>query len=446
MSITAIKYRAISFAVKYASSVALPIAIAKTYGTTVNGDVQLLIAATGYLGLLDSGMTISALNRGGIQSDDPKGNINNILILQSKSSLKIFVLGICISVVLLFAASWNRLISASLLFGGSFLAMAAILEIATTPFKYHLYSYGLAGTVEKREAFLSMLSTLILFVWSMLILAGQLPLLVGLPIGLILLRADRVVSGLASLLQLKSLAKITTNNSRFTNKREDLFPIRSDSNDDRFKRVWISALQVLAILNWSVDIFLIKFIVGAAAVSDYSIYSKLFLFPIAIVTLAYPVIQSSVSQGRLNSARFALFVKAFWPCILGSTTLAVLCCHNILSAFPSLPSKLGLSTNPSIYLIISFCYLSVLSTVSGFYAPIANGLQLFKWQVIISTIFLPSNLILSWFLGSRCGLGMVGVIAATCLTMTVTSSILLPREIIKCLNKMRNQEVHIGII
>jgi len=445
-SLSAIKYRIFSFSVKYVSSVAFPIAIARAYGPTVNGDVQLLIAATGYLGLLDSGMTISALNRAGMHVDDAKDNARSILQLQTRSSVKMFSIGIFIAGGLILAAGWNHWIGTSLLFGGALLALTAILEIAVTPFKYHLYSYGLAASAEKRETFLSIISTLALLLWSILILIGQIPLLFGLPIGLILLRADRVASGMASLRDLQSLAVLSSNNNSFRNGKKPQYPSQRNQNGERRNRLWISALQVLAVLNWSADIFLIKFIVGSSAVSDYSIYSKLFLFPVAIAALANPVIQSAVSQGRLNSARFALFTRASWLCILGATTLIVLVCQNIVFSFPLLTSRIGISSNPSVNLIITFSYLSMLTTVSGFYAPIANGLQIFRYQVGISAIFLPSNIFLSWLLGSRCGLGMVGILAATCFTMTITSCIVMPNQILKSLKNGRIQAAMTGIL
>jgi hypothetical protein len=439
MSLPAIKYRAFSFASKYISSIVLPIAIAKSYGSVVNGDVQLLIAATAYLGLLDSGMSISALNRSAMQSGDPQDNARNTLRLQLRSSIKIFLIGIFISGTLLFAAVWNHLLSTSLLLCGSFLALATIFEIAVTPFKYHLYSYGLARSVEKREAFLSAIFTLTLLACSMLIFLGKLSLILALPLGLVLLRADRVASGLASLRDLQLFAKLSVNNDCFLYAKKAPCSTQSVYNDDRRNRFWISALQALALLNWSADIFLIKLIVGAAAVSDYSIYSKFFMLPVAIAALANPVIQSAVSQGRLNYSRFVLIFKTSWPIILVATTLIVLFSERIVSALPWLSIRIGLSTNPSIYLITSFCYLSVLSTISGFYAPVANGLQLFRYQVIVSTIFLPSNVFFSWLLGSRSGFGMVGILAGTCLTMTITSCIMVPKEILKRLKDLQIQ-------
>ena len=273
----------------------------------------------------------------------------------------------------------------------------------------------------------------------MLIFASKLSLLIALPIGLVLLRADRVASALACLRDLQSFAKLPVSNDTSQYGIKGQYSIQSIYNDDRHNRLWISALQVLALLNWSADIFLTKLIVGAAAVSDYSIYSKFFMLPVAIAALANPVIQSAVSQGRLNYSRFALIFKVSWPIIFAATALIVLFFERIVSALPSLPIGIGLSTNPSIYLLTSFCYLSVLSTISGFYAPVANGLQLFRYQVKISTIFLPSNVFFSWLLGSRCGFGMVGILAGTCLTMTITSCIMVPKEILKRLKDMRIQ-------
>jgi hypothetical protein len=439
-SLPALKYRFFSFSVKYASSLLFPIAIAKTYGSMVNGDVQLLIAATGYLSLLDSGMTISALNRGAIHGDSLHENAGSTFLLQLRSSKKIFNIGILISGGLLFCAGWNRVISQEILLSASLLVAIAVLEIAVTPFKYHLYSHGLAGTVEKREAWMSIVSTLALLVWSCLILLGLLPLSIGLPIGLILLRLDRVASGLASLHDLLSIANSSVDQIRLRQALRLSLPSGHNQSNHGQERLWISALQVLTLFNWSADIFLIKLMIGASAVSDYSIYSKLFMVPVAIATLASPVIQSAVSKGHLSYKSFELLAILSWPCIIIVTTAIVFACNAMLSVLPFLPPLLGLSSDPSIYLLISFSYLCMLSVISGFYAPIANGLHLFKYQVIISSIFLPSNIFLSWLFGSSLRFGIVGVVAATCLTMTFTSCFMVPKKILKRLRSIHNKQ------
>lgn len=435
---SALKYRFISFLLRCASFIVFPIAIAKTYGSIVNGDVQLLIAGASYLSLLDSGMTINALNRGGCLDSSPQKKAEDTLFHQLKSSIHIFFVGFCIASFLLLFVGWNHLISGNLLFTGSLLAVISILEIAVTPFKYHLYSHGFAWSVERREAWMSILSTVALVIWSFLILAGFLPLVIGLSIGLILLRSDRVASGLASLHDLLSIVNSTVNNITLRKAVAKSVLYRNKQGNDRKDRAWISALQILTLLNWSVDIFLIKFIVGSAAVSDYSIYSKFFMIPVAIAALSSPVIQSVVSNGKLKAEHFSLLANFSWLFIIIATITIVIILDKLLSVFPFLPQSVGLASNPSIYLLTSFCYLSMLSVVSGFYAPIANGLQLYRYQVVISSIFLPSNILLSLLMGSGFGFGMMGVIAATCLTMSITSCIMVPREIIKCLNNIQN--------
>jgi hypothetical protein len=437
---SALKYRFVTYAIKYISSIAFPIAIAKTYGSIVNGDVQLLIAGTSYLGLLDSGMTINALNRGGTRGDSPQKRAENTLRYQLNSSKQILFIGFCIASTLLLFAGWNHVISVDLLFAGSLLAAVAILEIAVTPFKYYLYSHGLAATVEKREAWMSTLSTAALLTWSLLILAGFLPLVVGLPIGLILLRSDRVASGLTSLGDLLSIAN--SSDDKITLRQAVQVPVvnRNIHGNEGQDRLWISALQILALLNWSADMFLIKFIVGSSAVSDYSIYSKFFMIPVAIATLASPVIQSAVSQGKLKPDGFALMANCSWPCIIFITIAFAAILNQIFAMFSLLPGSLGLTSNPSVYLLVGFCCLSMLSVVSGFYAPIANGLRLFKYQVIVSAIFLPSNILLSLFMGSSLRLGMLGVIGATCFTMAITSCFMVPKKIFKRLRYINDTQ------
>lgn len=431
--LVSVKYRLVSFFVKNLSAVAFPIAIVKAYGAGINGDVQLLIATTAYLGLLDSGMTISALNRGEAQSSSHQENPASILRNQIKSSKKIVFIGIAIASIIIFWASSKDILGSTILFAGSLLAAISVLEVALTPFKYHLYSYGLANAVEKREALLSTACAFALSIFSVLILFGFVPLVFGLPIGLILLRADRAISGVASLSDLQAIIAVrNANKTPFKQpnpKPKKLSPYSHQviPNEDR---AWIFSLQILAMLNWSTDLFLIKLVGGATAVSDYSIYIKLFMLPAALVSLAYPVIQSAVSQGKLKVVQFSFLVRVSWVFIVVAGSSMAVTSNYLFKEFPFLINVIGLTEPPSLYLLACFSFYCVLFVVARLYAPVANGLRLFRYQVIVCLIFLPLNLSLSLLLGKYYGLQVVGVVGATCLTMALTSCFIVPRKIL----------------
>jgi hypothetical protein len=435
----ALKYRLIASSAKFASAALFPIAIARAYGPAVNGDLQLLMAATSYLGLLDSGMSISAINRG--QSERDRGATEyaeDALRMQFRSSCRVSVIGAVVAITLLCWSGWAGLIGSSLLLPASLFSAAVILEIAVTPYKYHLYGLGRASNAEKREAFLCVIVTLALLSWSLLIYRGSISLIIGVPIGLLLLRADRAASGIMCLYELQNLAPRGAVRPLIANPRTVAGGATEDIDVRKPERAWISILQALAILNWSTDIFLVRLMVGTAAVSDYSICLRLFMLPASLVGLASPVIQSAVSQGRLSPPLFAHLVQLSWPFILVLALVLALSSSAALLAFPFLPTEIGLSSWPSIHLLISFGLLSALSITGALYAPIANGLGLFKHQVIIGIVFLPLNIFLSWFLAARHGYGVAGIVGATCTTMALTSCFLVPKEILKRLRALAN--------
>ena len=102
----------------------------------------------------------------------------------------------------------------------------------------------------------------------------------------------------------------------------------------------------------------------------------------------------------------------------------------LFSEFPFVINLIGLSKPPSVYLLACFSFLCALSFVGGLYAPVANGLRLFKYQVIACLIFLPLNLSLSVLLGKYYGFQIVGIVGATCLTLAFVSCFLVPVKVL----------------
>jgi O-antigen/teichoic acid export membrane protein len=198
-----------------------------------------------------------------------------------------------------------------------------------------------------------------------------------------------------------------------------------------YARVWISALQVLALLNWSTDLFMIRILLGASAVSDYSILSKFFMMPSVLAALSSPVIQSAVVQGRLKAYLFRQLASYSWLLIISSSILLSSSSIFLFTSSRSAASIIGLSEPPQHLVLLAFSFLSLLSVFAGLYAPVANALGLFKPQVMIAMILLFGNILLSWFLAGPCGLGVAGVVGATALSMAVSSCSIVPVLILK---------------
>ncbi len=430
-------YRIFSYALKFLSAISLPIAIAEGYGAMVNGQAQLIIAGTAYLGLLDSGMTITAINSGGGEKKEFGGkNYPRILTNQNKATIRVVVIGSIVTALLIVICHRNNILSTPVSYGALTLSLTAVIEIALTPYKYLLYSEGKARTAEKREAYLCTGGAFLLVIWSLLIYTDKIPETIGLVIGFLLLRGDRVISGLVSFLEFR---KIVLRDSRLDSPRnsthrelEDAICSNSRTND----RVWITLLQIFALLNWSADTFLVRFFVGLRAVSDYSIYYKFFMVPSTLALIASPVIQSAVYTDILSRSKFSTLFKLSLPfiftvssCLLGATIA-------LINVHPRIYPALGLTSEPTISLLASFSIMSGLSVVAGVYAPIANGLRIFKYQAALSALFLPMNVLLSWFFTQELSLGIAGVVTATNITMAVTSCTLVPLRIMAGFKKV----------
>jgi O-antigen/teichoic acid export membrane protein len=194
--------------------------------------------------------------------------------------------------------------------------------------------------------------------------------------------------------------------------------------------VWISALQVIAMLNWSTDLFLIQIFLGSAAVSDYSIYSKFCAIPITLISIAGPAIQLATVKATLDVKKIKKLIFFSWPAIILLSLVLTFFARELFRALPLLAVWTGLSATPATAVIVSFSMLTVLSSLAAIYAPIANGLSLFRFQFICSAIFAPLNLLLSWFLATQARLGFSGIILATVIAMAVTSCSLVPMAIL----------------
>jgi hypothetical protein len=427
---SAFKYRVLAFALKFIATTAFPIALAKAYSAEINGQAQLLIAAIGYLNLLDTGMSIGAINHGKLLGSGSQSvQAKLVLIKQGIASKRIFVFGSLLSSLLLWQALSHELVNNQLVIGAVVLAFLALIEISTTPFKYFLYSFGRAKSSEKREVLIGLIVTPALLISSLAIYLGHVPLTIGFIMGCFLLRADRAISGLMSLREINSLAGF--NRYAFEGLIADQDKNKANHSSSQGEdRVWISALQVVAMLNWSTDLFLIQILLGPAAVSDYSIYSKFCAIPITLISIAGPAIQLATVKATLDVKKIKKLIFFSWPAIILLSLVLTFFARELFRALPLLAVLTGLSATPGTALIVSFCMLTVLSSLAAIYAPIANGLSLFRFQFICSAIFAPLNLLLSWFLATQAGLGFSGIILATVIAMALTSCSLVPVAIL----------------
>lgn len=433
---SAFKYRLLAFALKFTATTAFPIALARAYSAEINGQAQLLITAIGYLGLLDTGMSISAINHGKSHSSGNQGEqAAAVLTKQGIASKRVFVFGLLLSSLLFWQIISHGWVNSQLIIGAVVLALVALIEISTAPFKYFLYSFGRAKSSEKREVLASLVITPVLLMSALAIYQGHVPLIIGFMIGGLLLRADRAISGLMSLREIKSLAKseLYTFKASFAQYAKD--NAKSYASQDA-GRAWISALQVIAILNWSTDIFLIQIFLGPSAVSDYSIYSKVCAIPITLISIASPAIQLAISKATLDAKKIKQMIYFSWPAILFLSFILAFFARELFRALPLLAVWTGLSASPPAALIASFSMLTVLSSVAAIYAPIANGLNLFRFQFICSAVFAPLNLVLSWFLATHARLGITGIILATVIAMALTSCTLVPMAILSGFKKI----------
>jgi len=433
---SAFKYRLLSFALKFIATTAFPIALAKAYSAEINGQAQLLITAIGYLSLLDAGASIGAINHGKWHSSGNQGEqAAAVLAKQGIASKGILIFGLLVSSLLFWQIILHRLVNSGLIIGAVVLTLVALIEVSTTPFKYFLYSFGRAKSSEKREVLAGLIVTPALLMSALAIYLGHVPLTIGFMIGGLLLRADRAISGLMSLREIKSMANSEDYTLNFSLDQHDKNNEKSYASQD-VERGWISALQVIAILNWSTDIFLIQIFLGPSDVSDYSIYSKICAIPITLISITGPTIQLAMANATLDTKKIRRMIYFSWPAILLFGFIVTFIARELFRVLPLLVVWTGLSASPPTALIASFSMLTVLSSLAAIYAPIANGLNLFRLQFICSTVFAPANIVLSWFLATQARLGIAGVIFATVIAMSLTSCFIVPMAILSRIKKM----------
>ena len=381
-------------------------------------------------------MSIGAINHGKLLGSGSQSvQAKLVLIKQGIASKRIFVFGSMLSSLLLWQALSHELVNDQLAIGAVVLAFVALIEISTTPFKYFLYSFGRAKGSEKREVLLGLIVTPALLISSLAIYLGHVPLTIGFTIGCFLLRSDRAISGLMSFLEINSLAHFDHVALEGLLADQDKNNANLSSSQDS-GRVWMSALQVIAVLNWSTDIFLIQLFLGPSAVSDYSIYSKFCAIPITLISIAGPAIQLATVKATFGAKKIKKLIFFSWPTILFLSLILTFFARELFRTLPLLAVWIGLSAAPVIALIVSFSMLTVLSSFAAIYAPIANGLSLFRFQFICSTIFAPLNLLLSWFLATQARLGFSGIILATVIAMAFTSCSLVPMAILSRIKKL----------
>lgn len=199
-------------------------------------------------------------------------------------------------------------------------------------------------------------------------------------------------------------------------------------------------LQLCGLVLYSTDTVIIKGLFGNDQVTAYSIITKVFdtgdaLFSILLISLWSAVTyQYSLKNFRWITDKIKGLLKIWVIYSAGVVFVAV---------FFNAIIRIWLRQNAIEYgfgIIGIFAIYSIAGRFGAIYGNVANGMGIIKLQLLMSVIEAVLNVPLSIFLATFCGMGIMGVKAAT-LVCNTGANIVIPIYISRLLrNKLKSNE------
>lgn len=180
-------------------------------------------------------------------------------------------------------------------------------------------------------------------------------------------------------------------------------------------------LQVVVAVAFSADNFIVARVLGASAVTEFSIPERMFgmivLMVTMLVTPLWPAYGEAISRGDMDWVR-ATLRRSLWA-ILGLTTLASAVL--LVLAYPLMRWWVGPSIHPPFLLLLGLSIWTVISSCGNALAAFLNGAGIVRFQVIVASIFGASCLLTKIYFTKY--FGIVGVPWATILTYVLLNVI-----------------------
>lgn len=177
-------------------------------------------------------------------------------------------------------------------------------------------------------------------------------------------------------------------------------------------------IQLAGLVIFTTDKILITQLFGPASVTQYDVVFKLF----GIITLLHSLIMAPLWSSYTDAyhrndlgwmrAMVKKQIGIFLLCALAAVALAVL-------ARPLIRVWIGPATYVSPILVVSMTVFVMISAWSNIFAYLVNGIGAIKLQLISASIAMLINIPLSIFFTRHLGLGVEGVVWATCVSLSL---------------------------
>lgn len=191
-------------------------------------------------------------------------------------------------------------------------------------------------------------------------------------------------------------------------------------------------IQIAVLVLFSTDNFIITKLFGPAKVVPYNIANKYF----SIVTMAYGILMtpywSSFTEAYTNNdydwiKESVRSIQKLWLLVPFGLIIMIVISHWFYDFW------VGEKVSVPFYVTISMALFVALKTFNDIYVSFLNGVGKISLQLILSCISIIVNIPLSIYLADYLGLGLAGVILATCCSL-VLSVIFFPIQYYKIIN------------
>ena len=192
-------------------------------------------------------------------------------------------------------------------------------------------------------------------------------------------------------------------------------------------------IQIAAIVLFSTDNFIITKILGPEKVVPYNISYKYFAVIIMFFSIVTGPLWSSVTEAYVKND--FLWIRKTIKTMLKFWVFAALL-TSIMVIFSNSFYKFWVDDEVTVPIKLSFLMgvYVIMSTFSLIFTNFINGVGSVKLQLYTATISMVINIPLSIYFAKNLGMGSVGVILATCVSLSY-SVILKPIQYYKIINK-----------
>lgn len=180
-------------------------------------------------------------------------------------------------------------------------------------------------------------------------------------------------------------------------------------------------LQIAGAVGFASSAIVAAQVIGPAAVSEYTVATKLFLIPTTLITLAlmplWPAYREAITRSDGRWVRLTLRRSLQFVLAIGIPSSAVL----VVLSDPLIHFWVGNAVRPSFLLIAGVGIWTVMAGVGNAFAMLLNGAQVMRFQIVTAILMATANILVSIALTSR--IGVAGVVWGSVIAYTMFSLI-----------------------